>query len=376
MLFRLSRRVLGRAALVLSPCLIAVTLPAFAADEFAVTPAQMQSMGIRVQRLEKSSESSGQVYSARVIFAPGQELVASAPLAGVVDQLLVAENDAVKAGQPLLRLISPELGELQLKLMEAGSRSRLSQKTLKREKQLFSEGIIPERRVLEAEATAAEDAARRRQAEAALRLAGVDGARLRGIADGGTIEPTITVSARGAGLVADLAVKPGQRVQQADMLMRIANTSRLALDVQIPSARNAEVALKKGAPIQVVGRADVLAEALSVAPSVSDNQMLTLRATVTKGAQALRPGEVLQVRVPFADGGEGWSVPLQSVVRQGDKAYVFVRTGTGFVATPVTVLASAGQSVRVTGGLQAGQEVATASVIALKAAWQGKGGSN
>ena len=164
MLFRLSRRVLGRAALVLSPCLIAVTLPAFAADEFAVTPAQMQSMGIRVQRLEKSSESSGQVYSARVIFAPGQELVASAPLAGVVDQLLVAENDAVKAGQPLLRLISPELGELQLKLMEAGSRSRLSQKTLQREKQLFSEGIIPERRVLEAEATAAEDAARRRQA--------------------------------------------------------------------------------------------------------------------------------------------------------------------------------------------------------------------
>jgi cobalt-zinc-cadmium efflux system membrane fusion protein len=64
------------------------------------------------------------------------------------------------------------------------------------------------------------------------------------------------------------------------------------------------------------------------------------------------------------------------VVRQGDKAYVFVRTGTGFVATPVTVLASAGQSVRVTGALQAGQEVATASVIALKAAWQGKGGGN
>jgi hypothetical protein len=128
MLFRLSRRVLGRAALVLSPCLIAVTLPAFAADEFAVTPAQMQSMGIRVQRLEKSSESSGQVYSARVIFAPGQELVVSAPLAGVVDQLLIGQNEAVKPGQALLRLASPELGEQQLKLMEAASRNRLAQK--------------------------------------------------------------------------------------------------------------------------------------------------------------------------------------------------------------------------------------------------------
>jgi cobalt-zinc-cadmium efflux system membrane fusion protein len=47
------------------------------------------------------------------------------------------------------------------------------------------------------------------------------------------------------------------------------------------------------------------------------------------------------------------------VVRQGDKAYVFVRTEKGFVATPVTVLASAGQSVRVKGALQAGQEIAT-----------------
>jgi hypothetical protein len=32
--------------------------------------------------------------------------------------------------------------------------------------------------------------------------------------------------------------------------------------------------------------------------------------------------------------------------------------------------------VRVAGDLQAGQEIAATSVIALKSAWQGKGGSN
>jgi cobalt-zinc-cadmium efflux system membrane fusion protein len=81
------------------------------------------------------------------------------------------------------------------------------------------------------------------------------------------------------------------------------------------------------------------------------------------------------VRVPFA-AAAGWTVPLQSVVRQGDKAFVFVRTAKGFTATPVTVLASAGQTLRIAGELQPGQEIATGSVIALKAAWQGKGGSN
>ena len=42
----------------------------------------------------------------------------------------------------------------------------------------------------------------------------------------------------------------------------------------------------------------------------------------------------------------------------------------------IAVLASAGQTVRVAGDLQAGQEIAATSVIALKSAWQGKGGSN
>ena len=55
---------------------------------------------------------------------------------------------------------------------------------------------------------------------------------------------------------------------------------------------------------------------------------------------------------------------------------MFVRTEKGFVAQLVNVISSAGQSVQVTGNLRAGQQVATGSVIALKAAWLGKSGSN
>ena len=124
----------------------------------------------------------------------------------------------------------------------------------------------------------------------------------------------------------------------------------------------------------VVGR-DVSAIGQSLGAMVSDSQTLTLRADVRRGAQLLRPGEFVQVRVPFA-AAPGWTVPLESVVRQGDKAFVFVRTAKGFMANPVTVMASAGQTLRITGELQPGQEIATGSVIALKAAWQGKGGSN
>ena len=377
----LSRRAPGRTAcaLVLS-ALLAMTASAHAADEFAVTQAQMQGLGITLQRLERRADIQGQAYPARVVLPASQEQVVSAPLAGLVDRVLVGENDIVKSGQPLLRLVSPELGELQLKLLEAASKSRLSQKTLQRERTLFTEGIIPERRVQEAEAAAEEGRARLQQAEAALRLAGLDSGRIKKIGAGGALQDSLTVHAKAAGTVLALVVKPGQRVAQADALMRLADTRQLWLDIQLPADRRSQVDIK-GGQIAVVGR-DAAARTMSVGAVVSDSQTVTLRAQVTQGAALLRAGEYVQAQVPFATGtgtsadGESWPVPVASVVRQGDKAYVFVRTTKGFLAQQVTVLNSAGSSVQVQGPLKTGQDIAVTSVIALKAAWLGKSGSN
>ena len=373
----LSRCVSGRAApaLVLSALLVA-TASVRAADEFAVTPTQMQGLGITLQRLERPTEIAGQAYPARVVLPSSHEQVVSAPLGGLVDRVLVVENDTVKVGQPLLRLVSPELGELQLKLLEATSKARLSQKTLQRERALFADGIIPERRVQEAEGAAEEDRARVQQAEAALRLAGLDAASIRKIGTGSALQDGLTVHAKMAGTVMGLDVKPGQRVAQADALMRLADTRQLWLDIQLPADRRTQVATK-GGQIMVVGR-DAAATPMSLGSMVSDSQTVTLRAQVTKGATLLRPGEYVQAQVPFAagPGGESWAVPVPSVVRQGDKAYVFVRTPKGFLAQTVTVLNSAGNAVQVQGPLKAGQDIAVTSVIALKAAWLGKSGSN
>ncbi|MBL8329267.1 MAG: efflux RND transporter periplasmic adaptor subunit [Rubrivivax sp.] len=374
----------SRGALRVAVCLSlglsnALLAPAFAAEpkaDFAVSAAQMKTLGVTLLKLEQPAAIAGMAYAAKVTLPPGQEQVVSAPVAGVVDQLLVGEQQAVKAGQPLLRLNSPQFGEMQLKLLEAANRARLSQKTLAREKALLAEGIIPERRVQEAEAAAQDDAARQRQAEAALRLAGIDDAAIQRVAAGGTLQDGVVVRARAAGLVLGIDIKPGQRVQEADALLRLGNLQTLWLDIAMPADRQG-VALPKTATIEVVGR-DAIATSLSVAAVVSDSQTVTLRGRVTRGADRLRPGEVVQARVPFATNAAnaGWALPLAAVARQDDQAYVFVRTDKGFAARPVSVVSSAGGSVQVSGELKPGQEVATTSVIALKAAWQGKSGGD
>lgn len=358
--------------------LSALLAPALAAEpkaEFAVSAAQMQTLGVTLLKLERPAAIAGMAYAAKVVLPPGQEQVVSAPVAGVVDQILVGEQQAVKAGQALLRLNSPQFGEMQLKLLEAANRARLSHKTLQREKSLLGEGIIPERRVQEAEAAAQDDAARQRQAEAALRLAGVDAAAIQRIAAGGALQDGLVVRARAAGVVLAIDIKPGQRVQEADALLRLASLQTLWLDIAMPADRQPAALVQdaRAAAIEIVGR-DALALPLSVGAMVSDSQTVTLRARVTRGAERLRPGEVVQARVPFATNAAGWALPLHAVARQDDQAYVFVRTDKGFAARPVNVVSSAGNAVQVTGDLKPGQEVATASVIALKAAWQGKSG--
>lgn len=367
----------GTFALALSASLTAAP-SVHAANEFAITPAQIQTLGITLQRLDGPADIQGQAYPARVVVPTPQEQVVSAPLAGLVDQVLVSENDAVRRGQPLLRLVSPELGELQLRALEAASKSQLSQKTAQRERALYADGIISERRAQEAEREAEADRARLQQAEVALRLAGVDDARIRQIRAGGALRNEVTVQAQASGTVLSLDVKPGQRVAQADALMRLADTRQLWLDIQLPADRRAQIAMKQGV-ITVVGR-EVSASPLSMSAMVSDGQTLMLRARVTQGAALLRPGEVVQAQVPFATGSEatnpGWPVPVSAVVRQDNQAYVFVRTAQGFVAQAVTVVNSAGNAVQVQGPLKAGQEIATRSVIALKAAWLGQNGDH
>lgn len=338
------------------------------AAEFVVAPAQLQALGVGLQKLVAPAPALAAPAPARVTLPAELDALVSAPVDGVVTQVLVNPQDAVRPGQALLRLASPALGEMQLRLMEAGSRLQLARQTLDRERRLFDEGILPERRVQEAQAAHRSAEATLRQAEAALRLAGMGDEAVRRVAAGGRLQEGLTVSARSAGWVTALEVRPGQRVREADVLLRLANPREVWLEVQLPVG----AAVTPGQAVQVSGR-DVAAVAQALGPLVSEGQTQTLRARVTRGAALLRPGEVVQVSVARA-GGAGWTLPQAAVVHHEGRPHVFVRTARGFTAVPVQVSGGAAGTVQVSGPLQAGQEVAVRAVVALKSAWLGHGG--
>jgi RND family efflux transporter MFP subunit len=344
-----------------------------AADQFPVSDAQMKALGITLQAVDAAAPGHGPTYPAKVILPPEQETVVSAPVSGSIEQVLVEENQRVKVGQVLLRLASPEFGQLQIAALEAANKDRIARQTLERERQLLAEGIIPQRRVATAEAEAAEAQAALSQARAALRLAGLDKNAVARLIQSGELQESLQLRARRSGVVSGLEHQPGERVAVADPLLRITDASRLRLDIQIPADR--AVSWSKDLPITVVGR-NVTAMATNAGSVVGEGQTVSLRAQVKTGTQLLRPGEFVQVQVPFATGANTWTLPLAAVARQDGKAYVFVRTTSGFAARAVNVIASAGQTVSVAGALRPGERVAISSVIALKAAWLGESGGD
>jgi cobalt-zinc-cadmium efflux system membrane fusion protein len=328
---------------------------------------QIQALGIQLAVLQRQTDAVLANFPAQVMVPPNSEQIISSPVAGLVLQVLVQANQAVRRGAPLVRLAGPDWGALQLQLLQTATRATLARQAAQREQSLFDEGIIPQRRVQEAQAALQESTAALNQARAALRFSGMPEATINRVVASGKLEDSLVLYAAQAGVVTSIAVKPGQRVEAASALVHVAQTARLWLEIQVPAADAAN--WQPGTQFKLQGR-DIVARIVSLSPSVSaGSQTLALRAVIESSVHGLRPGEIIAVELPAAGSAGGWSVPLAAVAHDGKQAYVFIRTADGFEARPVTVLASAGQRVRVQGALKEGEQIAVSGIVAIKGAW-------
>jgi len=335
--------------------------------KFAVPNSQIEVLGIKSVTLQSQTDLIKARFPAEVVAPTTARQVVSSPVAGLVAQLLVQQNQAVQPGTPLVRIASSELGQLQLQLLQATARAKLARQSARREQALFDEGIIPQRRVQEAQSALMEGEALLNQAKAALRLSGMSDVTIQRIAVSGKPQDSITLTATQAGIVTEIAVKSGQRVGAATALLQVAQTDSLRLDIQIPVSENMN--WPAGTKIKVLGR-NVAARILSVSPIVSSSsQTLNMRAEVEGNTGQIRSGEFVTVELPLAATPGSWDVPLSAVVHDGNQAYVFVRTSQGFEARLVKVVVSAGQLVRVQGSLKVGEQIAVGGVVVLKSAW-------
>ncbi len=343
--------------------------PLYAADEIRLTSAQVQAMGVATGALSNAGAADGKGYPARVA-VPGNQLhIVSAPLAGMVESLSVAVNQPVKKGQRLASLQSPSLVEIQRGLLQAATQAQLARENLSRDEQLFKEGIVAEGRFLASRGRNAEAVAALAERRQALRLAGLGEAALRRLEDGQTLSGTLEIVAPVSGVILEQAAVPGQRVEAAAPLFKVARLDPLWLEIQVPIAQTAH--LQVGAVVRVPA-CQATGKVVQIGRGVEEgSQTVTVRAEIRQGTENLRPGQFVEAALASDGSGKHWHVPNSALVRQRDQAYVFVQTATGFRVQPVRLVGEAADSSVVSGEFKGDERIAVRGTSSLKAVWQG-----
>ncbi|MCG2578019.1 efflux RND transporter periplasmic adaptor subunit [Dechloromonas sp. XY25] len=352
--------------LILSLLALTVACPlAEAGETLSLQPAQLKALGIATGTVGDGGDLRSGTLPARVVVPNTQMRLVAAPVGGMIDLLAVAPGSTVKRGQVVARLASPQALELQRDALQASSQSALLQQNLKRDEQLFAEGLIAESRLQATRAAAAQAGAQASERRQGLALAGIVPGKL-----GGPLALVAPVD----GVVLEQSVQLGQRVEAAAPIYRIAQLSPLWLEIQAPLAVAA--GLREGMAVKLAD-SEVSGKLIAVGRAVdAASQTVLLRAAVDKGAASLTPGQVVAVALPTG-AGTGQQLPASALARHEGKTFVFVQTASGeqasqFEARPVRILGQGGDGVLVD-GVKPGERIAVKGVSGLKAMYTGVG---
>jgi len=349
------------ARILVAPMLVSALFgaaPAVAADVLPLTAAQKKNLGIATVAAATQTASPALTYPARVTLPPASVRVVAAAGAGLVTQLHVQAGDTVKRGAPLVTLSMPGLADAQNALTQARLKSQLAGGNAARDEKLFGEGLIAESRLRATQSEA--QSARASQAAAQTALAMLGAGKVSGSA--------ITLTAPIAGVVTESAAEPGQRVDAGMALVKVADLSRLALEIPLSTAQARQVAVGQSV---TVADSPASGRVTALLPQLNASQSVLARASLVDPQKLLRPGQSVQVAITGSQSTQGLAVPAAALVWKANLPYVFVETAQGFTPTRVQLIRQNASQAEVM-GLVAGSRVAVKGVAALKAQWLGE----
>ena len=342
-----------------------------AEEDVKLTPAQALNLGVRVTRPVSSPVDQTLPYPAQIVIPTPQLWVVSAPVAGMVTNLAVARGDRVTAGQPLVTLESPSFVSLQRDYLHVVAQGVLATQQLNRNVALFEGKAVPQR-VLEASQAEARQAsvavAERRQM---LRLSGMSDEAISRLTNEAAISATLTVRSPQAASVVDIAVSPGQRLEQSAPLVKLGQLSPLWAEIAIPTTNIR--AIQNGAKVEIDGYGKPGKVIMVSETTDAATQTVLVRAEIPNNGE-LHPGQTAAARISFLSAGESaWEIPYSGLVRRGEQTSVFVAVDGGFRLVPVALLAEDQDHVVVSGPITDKDEVAIGGVSALRGALLGLG---
>ena len=314
-------------------------------------------------------EAVSQVNMREVLRIPGRVEVdeqriarIGASVTGRITDIDAVLGQNVKQGQTLATLNSTELAQNQLAYIKASQQIGLQSKALDRARILFDSDVISlaevQRREAELSAAKADSSA----ADDQLQVLGMSKAAIEQLARTSKIRSLSSVTARLAGTVISRKVNLGQVVQPAEELFTVADLSHVWLVANVPEQQISLV--KQGELVEVeipaLNNRSFMGKLIYVA-NVVDEQTRTvaIRSDIENADRSIKPEMLVSMLVQSTPILKT-AVNAQSIVRENDKNYVFVKISANQFRLREVVLGAEYQGmIAVVSGVGVGDAVVT-----------------
>lgn len=303
-------------------------------------------------------------FNGRLVWDEDRTVRIFSPFAGRVQRIFVRLGDAVRAGQPLALIASPELGMAQSDARKAEQDSMVAQKSLARVTELHEAGVAPTKDLQAAQADSVRASAERARTLERLRLYG---------AAAGAVDQQFRLSAPIAGVVAERNLNPGQEVRsdaQSDKgLFVISDPTRLWFMLDVAEGQIGRI--KPGTEVQIgaamLGLDTVTGTIANIADFVDpQTRTVKVRGTVENPGRRMK-AEMYVTATLKVPATRGFIVPAKAVYLRGEQNYVFVDAGDGrFVRKPVRLGESGNGHQVVLEGLAADEKVVVEGSLLLE----------
>ena len=307
------------------------------ADGVRVSAATLQNLGVRTAVVELGTLSTGVHVPGNIAWDQRASNAVSARTDGVIERLHVrAPFEQVRKGQALAELIAPEWNAAAQEYLALG-------------------------RASSADARALQGAARNR-----LRSLGMDDGQIRSLRGS---NPRVVLRAPRDGVVSQLDIREGQRVQAGTSLMIISGLDTVWVEAAIPQAQAAGIApgTKVSATVSAFPGESFEGRVEALLPSIdAANRTQMARIVLANPGRRLAPGMFADLQFAGATGESHPLLPDEALIATGNDARVIVALAEGrFQPVRVTTGRSAGGRTEILSGLSGGERVVVSGQFLL-----------
>lgn len=292
-------------------------------DNLVITSRQFKAAGIELGKLEKSSLTGSIKVSGRLEVPVQNQASISAYVGGIIKSIPVSVGSFVRKGQTVMTLEHPDF----LKLQEdyTGTRSNLDflEKDFQRKKELLAGNVIAEKAFQEAESKYNFEKSRLASLVSQLSMLGISTDDL----NSGKITNTLSLRSPINGYVSQVFGSLGAYAEPNKMLFEVVDNSTILvrLDVyerdfyKLKTGQKINVLLPNQENLTIEARISTLGKSMD-----SHTKSIAVYAEIKNNKrQELIPGIFVNALI-FSEGHTASVVPAETVVRSGEKQYVFM----------------------------------------------------